>query len=77
VSRPLTFASCVDHPITQHKTTRTTHQVATGKLFDDVGIRISTVGTDESNGEVGPEGCLGGRLDLSEWKGLSVSHSRE
>lgn len=68
------FATRVDDAITEHESTRTTHEVSTAKLFDDIWVWVSAIGTDKSHCEVWAVESLLGFRGRGEGEGLGVSH---
>ena len=50
------FTPGVYHPVSEHQSTSTTHEVSAAELLHDIGVRVSAVGADETNGQIGPEG---------------------
>lgn len=69
------FTPCVDHSVTQHKTTVAADKVATAELLDDVRIRVIALRAYEANGEVRAKGGLELLcFSLCEWEGAGVGH---
>lgn len=73
------FATSVHYTISEHQPTRTTHEIATAELLDDVRVRVSTFGADKSDGQVRTEGRfvdfmyrIGERKRLSVCRGHGV-----
>ena len=72
------FTSRIDDPIAQHKSTATTDEVSATEFLHNIGVWISTVGTNQPNREIGPKSGLLGLLELlGERKRLRVGHDRQ
>lgn len=67
------FATSVHYTISKHQPTRTTHEIAAAELLDDIRVRISAFGADESDGQVRTEGRFFGFMHrVGERKRLSI-----